>query len=903
MRKELSKVYDPHEVEGRIYQQWEENKCFAGVRDAKKKPYTIVMPPPNVTGQLHMGHAMDCTLQDILIRFKRMQGYAALWVPGTDHAGIATQIKVEEELRVKEGLTRYDLGREKFLERVWDWKAMYGDRIVAQQKKMGASCDWDRARFTMDEGCSKAVRETFCELYEKGLIYKGSRIINWCPHCVTALSDAEVEYVDKPGHLWHMRYPLSDGSGYLVVATTRPETMMGDTGVAVNPNDTRYQHLVGKTCLLPLMNREIPIVADEYVEMDFGTGCVKMTPAHDPNDFEVGLRHNLPIVRVFTYDGHMTGAADKAAADALFAAGKNTINEPEVLDCGKYAGMTTLEARKAILADLEAGGFLKEIEPLKHEVGTCYRCHSTIEPMVSKQWFVKMEPLAKPAIESVEKGEIKFVPERFTKNYMNWMKNTRDWCISRQLWWGHQIPAWYCDNCGETVVAKSAPCACPKCGSAKLTQDPDTLDTWFSSALWPFSTLGWPNEESEDLKYFYPTNTLVTGYDIIGFWVSRMIFSGLAYTGKAPFSTVCIHGIVRDSQGRKMSKSLGNGIDPLEVIAQYGADALRFMLVDGSTPGNDMRYIEKKVEAARNFANKLWNATRFVLMNLPEDFEPGLPSEEMLDMSDKWVLTKLNQVAGAMTDNLDHYEMGLAAAKINSFIWDVYCDWFIEIAKPRLNSGDAQQADTARRVLVYVLDKALKLLHPFMPFITEELYQALPGSAETIMTQSWPTFDEAHNWADEEEAFEKVMDYIKAVRTMRTEMNVHPAKKTSMIIETADAAPFQKAQVYLAKFAFATDVTFTEKYEGSTDGMVQVSTHAARGFIPMMELIDRDKELARLNKEKAKAEKEMAMFANQLNNPKFVERAPAALVEDIRNKYAKSQDKLANIEQSIKALG
>ena len=637
--------------------------------------------------------------------------------------------------------------------------------------------------------------------------------------------------------------------------------------------------------------------------MTKGTGVVKITPAHDPNDFEVGLRHDLPIVRVFTYDGHMTGAADKAAADALFAAGKNTVNEPHVLDCGKYAGMTTLEARKAILADLKEGGFLKEIEPLKHEVGTCYRCHSTIEPMISKQWFVKMEPLAKPAIESVEKGEIKFVPERFTKNYMNWMKNTRDWCISRQLWWGHQIPAWYCDDCGETVVAKSAPCTCPKCGSAKLTRDPDTLDTWFSSALWPFSTLGWPNEDSADLKYFYPTNTLVTGYDIIGFWVSRMIFSGLAYTGKAPFDTVCIHGIVRDSQGRKMSKSLGNGIDPLEVIAQYGADALRFMLVDGSTPGNDMRYIEKKVEAARNFANKLWNATRFVLMNLPEDFEPGLPCEELLDMSDKWVLTKLNQVAGAMTDNLEHYEMGLAAAKINSFIWDVYCDWFIEIAKPRLNSGDAQQADTARRVLVYVLDKALKLLHPFMPFITEELYQALPGSAETIMTQAWPTFDAAHNWAAEEEAFEKVMDYIKAVRTMRTEMNVHPAKKTSMIIETADAAPFQNAQVYLAKFAFATDVTFTEKYEGSTDGMVQVSTHAARGFIPMMELIDREKELARLNKEKAKAEKEMAMFGNQLNNPKFVERAPAALVEEIRTKFAKSQDKLANIEQSIKALG
>uniref|UniRef100_UPI003FF12B4D valine--tRNA ligase n=2 Tax=Faecalibacterium sp. TaxID=1971605 RepID=UPI003FF12B4D len=547
--------------------------------------------------------------------------------------------------------------------------------------------------------------------------------------------------------------------------------------------------------------------------------------------------------------------------------------------------------------------FLKEIEPLKHEVGTCYRCHSTIEPMVSKQWFVKMEPLAKPAIESVEKGEIKFVPERFTKNYINWMKGTRDWCISRQLWWGHQIPAFYCDDCGETVVAKEMPCTCPKCGGSHFTQDPDTLDTWFSSALWPFSTLGWPNEDSADLKYFYPTNTLVTGYDIIGFWVSRMIFSGLAYTGKAPFDTVCIHGIVRDSQGRKMSKSLGNGIDPLEVIAQYGADALRFMLLDGSTPGNDMRYSEKKVEAARNFANKLWNATRFVLMNLPEDFQPGLPEESKLDMSDKWVLTKLNQVAGAMTDNLDHYEMGLAAAKINSFIWDVYCDWFIEIAKPRLNSGDAEQADTARRVLVYVLDKALKLLHPFMPFITEELYQALPGSAETIMTQSWPTFDEAHNWAEEEEAFEKVMDYIKAVRTMRTEMNVHPAKKTSMIIETADPAPFRNAEVYLAKFAFATDVTFTEKYEGSTDGMVQVSTHTARGFIPMMELIDREKELARLNKEKAKAEKELAMFENQLANPKFVERAPAALVEEIRAKRTNSQSKLANIEQSIKALG
>ena len=1049
--KELAKQYDPSQVEDRIYQFWQDGGYFHTEADPDKKPYTIVMPPPNVTGQLHMGHALDNTMQDVLIRTKRMQGYAALWVPGTDHASIATEAKVVEAMRA-EGLTKEMVGRDGFLERAWDWKTKYGNRIVSQLKKLGTSCDWQRERFTMDEGCSDAVKEVFVRLYDKGLIYRGNRMVNWCPHCNTSISDAEVEYEEKDGNFWHLLYPVKETGEMLELATTRPETMLGDTAVAINGEDPRYAHLhgchvvlplltkemvgrdgflerawdwktkygnrivsqlkkLGTSCdwqrerftmdegcsdavkevfvrlydkgliyrgnrmvnwcphcntsisdaeveyeekdgnfwhllypvketgemlelattrpetmlgdtavaingedpryahlhgchvVLPLLNKEIPIVCDEHADMTKGTGVVKITPAHDPNDFEVGLRHDLPIVRVFTYDGHMTGAADKAAADALFAAGKNTVNEPEVLDCGKYAGMTTLEARKAILADLKEGGFLKEIEPLKHEVGTCYRCHSTIEPMVSKQWFVKMEPLAKPAIESVEKGEIKFVPERFTKNYLNWMKGTRDWCISRQLWWGHQIPAFYCDDCGETVVAKEMPCTCPKCGGSHFTQDPDTLDTWFSSALWPFSTLGWPNEDSADLKYFYPTNTLVTGYDIIGFWVSRMIFSGLAYTGKAPFDTVCIHGIVRDSQGRKMSKSLGNGIDPLEVIAQYGADALRFMLLDGSTPGNDMRYSEKKVEAARNFANKLWNATRFVLMNLPEDFQPGLPEESKLDMSDKWVLTKLNQVAGAMTDNLDHYEMGLAAAKINSFIWDVYCDWFIEIAKPRLNSGDAEQADTARRVLVYVLDKALKLLHPFMPFITEELYQALPGSAETIMTQSWPTFDEAHNWAEEEEAFEKVMDYIKAVRTMRTEMNVHPAKKTSMIIETADPAPFRNAEVYLAKFAFATDVTFTEKYEGSTDGMVQVSTHTARGFIPMMELIDREKELARLNKEKAKAEKELAMFENQLANPKFVERAPAALVEEIRAKRTNSQSKLANIEQSIKALG
>ena len=899
--KELAKQYDPSQVEDRIYQFWQEGGYFHTEADPDKKPYTIVMPPPNVTGQLHMGHAVDNTMQDILIRHKRMQGYAALWVPGTDHASIATEAKVVEAM-AKEGLTKEMVGRDGFLERAWDWKNRYGSRIVSQLKKLGSSCDWERERFTMDEGCSEAVREVFVRLYDQGLIYRGNRMVNWCPHCNTSISDAEVEYAEQDGHFWHLLYPVKETGEMLELATTRPETMLGDTAVAINPDDPRYAHLHGCHVILPLLNKEIPIVCDEHADMTKGTGVVKITPAHDPNDFEVGLRHDLPIVRVFTYDGHMTGKADQEAADALFAAGKNTVNEPRVLDCGKYAGMTTMEARKAIVADLEAGGYLKSVEPLKHEVGSCYRCHTTIEPMVSKQWFVKMEPLAKPAIEAVEEGRIRFVPERFTKNYMNWMKNTRDWCISRQLWWGHQIPAWYCDECGETVVAKEAPAVCPKCGCTHLTRDPDTLDTWFSSALWPFSTLGWPHE-TEDLKYFYPTDTLVTGYDIIGFWVSRMIFSGLAYTGKAPFYTVCIHGIVRDSQGRKMSKSLGNGIDPLEVIAQYGADALRFMLVDGSTPGNDMRYSEKKVEAARNFANKLWNATRFVLMNLPEDFVPSLPAADKLDMSDKWVLTKLGQTAAAMTDNLDHYELGLAAAKINAFIWDVYCDWFIEIAKPRLNSGDAAEADTARRVLVYVLGEALKLLHPFMPFITEELYQALPGSGETIMTAAWPVADPDCSWPEEEEAFEKVMDYIKAVRTMRTEMNVHPAKRTSMVIETADPAPFQRAEVYLAKFAFATEVTFTGHYEGSTDGMVQVSTHAARGFIPMMELIDRDKELARLNKEKAKAEKELAMFENQLSNPKFVEKAPAALVEETRAKAARSRDKLANIEQSIRALG
>ena len=902
MPKELAKQYDPKGVEDRIYQNWCDHGYFHTKIDRSKKPFTIVMPPPNVTGQLHMGHAMDNTWQDILIRYKRMEGYAALWVPGTDHASIATEAKVVEAMRA-DGLTKEMVGRDGFLERAWAWKNTYGSRIVSQLKKLGSSCDWERERFTMDEGCSDAVKEVFVRLYDKGLIYRGNRMVNWCPHCNTSISDAEVEYESKEGSFWHLLYQVKETGEQLELATTRPETMLGDTAVAINTDDPRYAHLHGCHVILPLLNKEIPIVCDEHADMEKGTGVVKITPAHDPNDFEVGKRHNLPMVRVLTYDGRMTGAADKAAADELRASGRAAADEPEVLDCGKYAGMTALEARKAILADLETIGALKCTEPLTHDVGTCYRCHSVIEPMVSKQWFVKMEPLAKPAIEAVEKGDIKYVPERFTKNYMNWMKNTRDWCISRQLWWGHQIPAWYCDDCGETVVAKNAPCACPKCGSTHLTQDPDTLDTWFSSALWPFSTLGWPNEDSEDLNFFYPTSTLVTGYDIIGFWVSRMIFSGLAYTGKAPFDTVLIHGIVRDSQGRKMSKSLGNGIDPLEVIDQYGADALRMMLVVGSTAGNDMRYSDEKVKAQRNFANKLWNATRFVLMNLPEDFRPGMPAEDQLDMSDKWVLSELARTAAEATANLDKYELGLAAEKVESFIWDVYCDWYIEICKSRLNSGDEAQADTARKVLVHTLDAALRLLHPFMPFITEELYQALPGCGETIMLQSWPANEEMPTWPEECADFEKLMDYIKAVRAVRSDMNVHPAKKTSMVIETASPAAFEKGSVYLARFAFATDVTLTEKFEGDTAGMVTVATPAARGFIPMMELIDREKELARLNKELEKAEKEAAVFEKQLSNPKFVEKAPEKLVAETRAKQAAAQDKIQNLRQSIAALG
>ena len=896
--KELAKQYDPSQVEDRIYQFWQDGGYFHTEADPDKKPYTIVMPPPNVTGQLHMGHALDNTMQDVLIRTKRMQGYAALWVPGTDHASIATEAKVVEAMRA-EGLTKEMVGRDGFLERAWDWKTKYGNRIVSQLKKLGTSCDWQRERFTMDEGCSDAVKEVFVRLYDKGLIYRGNRMVNWCPHCNTSISDAEVEYEEKDGNFWHLLYPVKETGEMLELATTRPETMLGDTAVAINGEDPRYAHLHGCHVVLPLLNKEIPIVCDEHADMTKGTGVVKITPAHDPNDFEVGLRHDLPIVRVFTYDGHMTGAADKAAADALFAAGKNTVNEPEVLDCGKYAGMTTLEARKAILADLKEGGFLKEIEPLKHEVGTCYRCHSTIEPMVSKQWFVKMEPLAKPAIESVEKGEIKFVPERFTKNYLNWMKGTRDWCISRQLWWGHQIPAFYCDDCGETVVAKEMPCTCPKCGGSHFTQDPDTLDTWFSSALWPFSTLGWPNEDSADLKYFYPTNTLVTGYDIIGFWVSRMIFSGLAYTGKAPFDTVCIHGIVRDSQGRKMSKSLGNGIDPLEMADKFGADALRFNLITGNSPGNDMRFFVEKCEAMRNFANKIWNASRYVMMNLTID-QVELP--EKLELEDKWVLSKLNTLIREVTDNMEAYELGVASAKIYDFIWDTYCDWYIELTKTRLYGEDEEAKLAAQNVLCYVLLRVLELLHPFMPFITEEIWQALPHQGEYLIRAQWPTYREEFAFAREEQAMEAVKDAISAVRARRAEMNVPPSRKAKIIIASQTPEIYAGGRDFITRLAYASEVEVGSQAPQDLNGMVTVSTHDATMYLPLAELVDIEKELERIQKELTKARENLERIEKKLQNESFVSKAPEAVVNAEREKADKARALIAKLEESAQAM-
>ena len=882
MKKELPKVYEPREVEGRVYEMWEKNGCFEGHRDPDKRPFTIVMPPPNVTGQLHMGHAMDCTLQDILIRFKRMQGYAALWVPGTDHAGIATQIKVEEELRKSEGLTRYDLGREKFLERVWDWKHKFGNRIVEQQKKLGASCDWSRARFTMDEGLSNAVRHVFVSLYNKGLIYKGSRIINWCPHCVTALSDAEVEYKEKPGHLWHIRYPIAGEEGrYVTVATTRPETMLGDTGVAVNPEDGRYRDIVGKKCILPLVNKEIPIVADAYVDMEFGTGCVKMTPAHDPNDFEVGLRHNLESIRVLDDNGKV------------------------VEGYGRYSGMDRYEARKAIVADLEEQGYLVKVEEHTHNVGTCYRCGTDVEPIISAQWFVKMEPLAREALRVVNDGEVKFVPDRFSKIYTNWMENVHDWCISRQLWWGHRIPAWTCEDCGEMTVSETDPTECQHCHSTHIRQEEDVLDTWFSSALWPFSTLGWPDEGSEDFKYFYPTDVLVTGYDIIFFWVARMIFSACEHTGKPPFHTVFIHGLVRDDKGRKMSKSLGNGIDPLEMADQYGADALRFNLITGNSPGNDMRFYTERCEAMRNFANKIWNASRFLMMNLTID-RCELP--DRLELEDKWILSKLNSVIPEVTENMERYELGVAAQKVYDFIWDSYCDWYIELTKTRLQGEDEDSKLRAQQVLCYVLTETLKLLHPFMPFITEEIWQALPHSGDYLMLQQWPQHRAELDFPEEEKAMELIMDAIRGVRARRAEMNVPPSKKAQLTVSTLERAVFEQGIPFLKRLAYASDVTVEGVADAGSDdamtaqGMVTVTTHAARLFMPLAELVDLEKEKARIEKELKKNRAELDKLEAKLVNPGFVNKAPAHVVEAEQDRAEKLRALLAKLEESAASM-
>ena len=897
----MEKTYNPQAIEKETYEKWEASGAFTPTIDRSKKPFTIVMPPPNVTGQLHMGHAMDCVLQDSLVRYHRMKGDPTLWLPGTDHASIATEVKVVDKLRA-EGLTKEMIGREEFLKHAWAWKNEYGGRITRQLRRMGASCDWSRERFTMDEGCSRAVREVFVNLYEKNLIYRGNRLVNWCPCCNTSISDAEVEHEEKDGNFWHLLYPVKETGEMLELATTRPETMLGDTAVAINEADPRYAHLHGCHVILPLVNREIPIVCDEHADMTKGTGVVKITPAHDPNDFEVGQRHNLEILRVFTYDGHMTGAADKAAADELFASGKATVNEPHVLDCGKYAGMTTQEARKAIVEDLTAGGYFKGVEPLKHEVGTCYRCHNVVEPMVSKQWFVKMEPLAKPAIEAVEKGETRFIPERFSKIYSNWMENIRDWCISRRLWWGHRIPAWYCPECGETIVSRQDPTVCPRCGCTHLQQDEDVLDTWFSSALWPFSTLGWP-DKTEDLSYFYPTNTLVTGYDIIFFWVARMIFSGLEQMGHVPFDTVVIHGLVRDALGRKMSKSLGNGVDPLEVIDQYGADALRFSLVMGISAGNDTRYSAEKVEMARNFANKVWNASRFVLMNL--DGPETLEGKELL-LPDQWILTKYNEAVREISAHFEEAEYGLAAQKIYDFIWSEFCDWYIELAKGGLLGEDAQRKAAVRAVLQTVLSGMLRLLHPFMPFLTEEVYKHLPGQEDaSCMLAAWPRALDAYDFPAQSQQMEGVMDMIRSIRNIRSGMNVQPSHKAHLMVRpnAGWAEAIQGAEVYFSRMASVSALSLLgkdEQVEGKTVSAVCV---AGEYFIPLGDLVDFEKEKARLNKERQGIANEIARAEGKLNNPGFLSKAPANLVAAEKDKLEKNRQMLVALDARIAELG
>ncbi|NLL63403.1 MAG: valine--tRNA ligase [Ruminococcaceae bacterium] len=873
MQKDLATKYNPAEVEDRIYASWIAGNYFHAKCDESMTPYTIVIPPPNITGQLHMGHALDNTLQDILIRYHRMKGFDTLWLPGTDHASIATEARIVETLKA-EGITKADLGREKFLERAWEWKEQYGGRIVEQLKKLGSSCDWERERFTLDEGCSRAVKEVFVRLYEKDLIYRGERIINWCPHCLTSISDAEVEYEEKEGNFWHLRYPLADGSGELHLATTRPETMFGDTAVAVHPDDERYKKYIGKTVILPIVNKEIPVIADSYVEMDFGTGVVKITPAHDPNDFEVGLRHDLPIVNVMTEDGYMNENAGE-----------------------KYCGMDRNECCKELVKQLEAEGYIVKVEPMKHNVGACYRCGTSVEPRVSMQWFVKMKPLAKPAIEVVKNGECRFVPERFEKVYFHWMENIKDWCISRQLWWGHRIPAWYCDDCSEITVSRDEVVKCAHCGSTNINQDPDTLDTWFSSALWPFSTLGWP-DETPDLKHFFPTNTLVTGYDIIFFWVARMIFSSCEQMGTVPFDTVFIHGIVRDAQGRKMSKSLGNGIDPLEIIEEYGADALRFTLATGNSPGNDMRFSDEKVEASRNFANKIWNAARFILMNM--DGTEGVPHiPNMLAIEDKWIISKLNTLIKEVSTNIENFELGIAVQKLYDFIWDYFCDWYIEISKIRLQQG-GDVAENAKAVLIYVLSNALKLLHPFMPFITEEIWLTLPHEGETIMTSSYPEHTEEHEFASDEIEFERIMTAVRAIRNRRAEMNVPPSKKAEVFIDTPFESTFMSGTVYMERLAYASSVTVCSDID--IDGSVQIVTADAKIYIPMNELINFEAERERLTKELKDAQKDLEFFSKKLNNPGFMAKAPETEVEKTKLSAIKAEEKIKMLKESIEKL-